>query len=97
MARGVMGIYESGKRKWAKIKSNPELYEKSLKRAKKYRQKNKEKASARTNNWRKEMREVAMSIGNCTRCFKEKDNPKLKTCSKCREYNRNYDRYLRKP
>ena len=88
MARGVIGIYESGKRRWTKIKSNPELYEMSLKRAKKYRQKNKEILSVSTNNWRKEMREVAISIGNCSRCFKEKGDPKFKMCFKCRSYRR---------
>ena len=92
-----MGRYESGKRKWEKIKSNPELYENSLKRAKKYRQKNKERLHVSERNWRKEMIEVAMSIGNCNRCFKEKENPNFKACSKCREYMRNYNRSSRKP
>jgi len=44
------------------------------------------------NEYQKEMKEIAIEIGNCSVCFKEKDNPKFKTCSKCRAYYRAYSR-----
>jgi len=46
------------------------------------------------NEYRKEMREIAIELGNCSKCFQEKDNPKFKTCSKCRAYFR--ARYIKK-
>jgi hypothetical protein len=39
----------------------------------------------------KELRVVAKEIGNCSRCFKEKDNPKWKMCSLCRGICRKYN------
>jgi len=38
----------------------------------------------------KEMREIAIELGNCSSCFKEKDNPKYKRCFKCRKKFRDY-------
>ena len=32
----------------------------------------------------KEMRETAISIGNCSSCYKEKENSPFKMCLKCR-------------
>ena len=40
----------------------------------------------------REMREVAREIGNCPRCFQERDNPKYKICSRCRLYQRQWNR-----
>jgi hypothetical protein len=38
----------------------------------------------------KQMKAIAKEIGNCTYCYKERDNPKYNLCSKCRMNNRIY-------
>jgi recombinational DNA repair protein RecR len=56
----------------------------------KYYLKHKKEQDKRINDYKNELRKIAGEIGNCTHCFNEKDNPKFKTCSKCRQYFRNY-------
>lgn len=48
------------------------------------------KLSNKKYEYTKQMRGIAKDIGNCSQCFKERDNPKFKRCSKCRDYARNY-------
>jgi len=44
--------------------------------------------------WIMEMREVAISLGNCRYCFNEPADPFHKSCIKCREYhNRKSNEY----
>ena len=38
----------------------------------------------------KEYREISREIGNCTCCFKPKNDPRYKHCFKCREHDREY-------
>ena len=45
------------------------------------------------NEYWKEMWEVAIDIGNCSHCFKERDDLRYKMCSKCRKNTR--DRYVK--
>lgn len=77
----------------------------SLKAQQRYINKHREKVrewsrkSNKKNSWkyregknerRKELRIIAIELGRCSACFKEKDNPKRKICRKCRETNINW-------
>jgi hypothetical protein len=55
----------------------------------------KKKYRKKRNKYTQELRDTAKEIGTCSKCFKEKENPKWKWCKKCREYYRIY-RYKRK-
>lgn len=44
----------------------------------------------------KELREISIEIGNCTFCYKPKEDPKYRHCFKCREYHRLYKRRIKK-
>jgi len=85
-----MSRHESQKRKWLKIKNNPELYKKLRESQRRYNKKYKILINIRQNKYKKEMVETAREIGTCTKCFKERDNPKWNTCSRCRMYYREY-------
>ena len=45
----------------------------------------KERKRDRSRRYTHEMREVARDIGNCTQCFKPKDDPRYAMCKKCRD------------
>ena len=63
---------------------------------KKYYQKNKEKLKEFYSADKKELRELSKELGNCTKCFKPKNNPKYKYCLKCRILSReNHRKYRR--
>ena len=49
-----------------------------------YRMEKKENRS----NYFKELRQVAISLGRCSHCLKERDNIKFKWCSRCRDAQR---------
>ena len=57
---------------------------------KKYVQEHRQRCNKRMKQYHNEMRIIAREIGNCTACFKEKDNPKFLMCSKCRKYFKEY-------
>lgn len=86
----------TNKKKWEKIKNNPELHKKHNERIKEYRKKNRDKINKRTKERWREMKELAIELGSCSICFKEKENPKYKTCLNCRKYHREYFRKHRK-
>jgi hypothetical protein len=44
----------------------------------------------RQSKYHKEMREVAIDLGNCVTCFKEKEDPRYKQCFECRKYAREW-------
>lgn len=67
-------------------KHKEEYNEASRKRYKK----NKYKPNVKISKYRREMREVAKELGNCSICFKPKDNPKYSCCLKCRMYQKEY-------
>ena len=77
---------------WEKIKSNPELYEKHKEKQREYRLKNIYKIRETNLNYSREMREVAISIGQCSGCFKREARLGRKTCSYCAESAREYAR-----
>lgn len=80
------------KRRYEKIKNDPELYRQYRERnnlnARKRYLKNREKIKAQKIKYYREMRSIAREMGNCIYCFKENDDPKYSGCSKCRERNR---------
>ena len=43
-----------------------------------------ERQAAYQRRYKKEMKEIAIELGRCYCCYKDKDNPKYKMCSKCR-------------
>jgi signal recognition particle subunit SEC65 len=90
MGRGLFSGQEFRKKKWEKIKNDPELHNKILNDAKKSNKKYRELHREEHNLKQKELREIAIELGNCSSCYQEKDNPKYKTCSKCRKYQRDY-------
>jgi hypothetical protein len=94
MASSLFSRYNSYQRRYALLKANPELYAKRLEeQRRRYRNKTNEqriKWNASQNEWRKSMRRVAKDIGNCSFCFKEKENPSFKMCSSCRIKTRKY-------
>lgn len=54
-----------------------------------YRKEHRKELNKKHKEYVREMRMIAREIGNCSHCFKPKDNPNFKTCSRCREYYRN--------
>lgn len=48
------------------------------------------------NNYKKSLREIAIELGNCSSCFKPKENVKYRMCGKCREYFRKATSGVRK-
>jgi hypothetical protein len=102
MASSLFSRHDASKRRWNKIKSDPELYEKQLayqrKKYSTYNEEQKLNIKEKQKVWRLSMRKIAKDIGNCSMCFKEKDSSKFKICSKCRERMRGYQNkyYLKK-
>ena len=92
MAHSPISRHECRKRSWGKTKSNPEFHERHKKYQRKYYKKNKDKYSVWQKTYKKEMSKIAREIGNCPICFKLRDNPKYKNCSKCRKYHREWKR-----
>lgn len=74
-------------RKFEKIKSNPEKYKAYLEYRRAY---SKRKGRIFDKDYPKELRKIAIELGNCSHCFKPKENPNYKMCDKCREWQREY-------
>lgn len=64
------------------------MYIKSTKR--KYYLKNKELIKAKLQQYKREMREAAESLGHCLQCYCAKENPKYKLCNDCRAKAKKY-------
>lgn len=79
-------------KKWEAIKADPEKLEKWRVSRKEYYLRKKAERRGINNKyrreWAKSMREVAKDIGNCSCCFKQKDDDRYKMCIKCRKINR---------
>jgi len=91
MGQGLFSQYENRKRRRAKL-SNEEKKINSKKQMESIKNNpvRLKRARDRQNEWCKSMKSIAIEIGNCSNCFQENDNPKFKTCSKCRKYYREY-------
>jgi hypothetical protein len=94
MASSLFSRHEAAKKRYKKIKENPELYAKKLEqqraRYKKRTEEQKKKDKLYLNDWRKSMRNTAKLIGNCSLCFKEKKKNNFKMCLDCRIKMRKY-------
>jgi recombinational DNA repair protein RecR len=96
MAKGLWSRYNHRQREKEMLKNNPELREKLRKERRLYCLKNKKKLKKYhkiyQKTYKKEMQAIAKELGNCLSCYKEKDNPKLSTCSICRLKAREYQK-----
>jgi len=81
----MFSVINRGERIRKELKKNPEKTKEYLKKAREHYYKNRDEICERYRTYGKEMREIAKELGKCSMCFKEKDNPKYKTCSLCRE------------
>jgi len=78
----------NAEKRWARIKSNPEKYKAHLERQRMYM-----RAHPRTGKqkeYKREMKKVALDVGNCPQCFQPKEDLTYKICAKCRKYHRDY-------
>lgn len=55
----------------------------------------KERKRKKDNKYKKEMREVAKDLGNCSQCFNEKENDQFKRCLNCRIRRRDWEQKRR--
>lgn len=89
MSQGLFSAIEKNKRlslkrkEFYKTKEGKKIQKEYSKR---YLEKNKKKIKQ----VREEIREIRKEKGLCLECGEERENKKFKTCSKCREYYRNY-------
>ena len=94
MASGLWSRYKRHMREKLKRQNNPAKLKAFLKNnnqsKKRYQQKHREEILIKMRERSREMRQIALEIGNCSACFNARDNPKFKTCSKCRAYFRKY-------
>lgn len=90
MSQSMMSRHNSHKRRWGKIKSNPELLEKHRAYNRNRKAHILESSKQWHRNYRKEMRETARDLGNCTYCYKEKSKNEFKMCANCREKHQGY-------
>lgn len=83
-------------KKWNRIKSDPEKHKRQKEYQRKWYKKHpptKEKLE-KAKKYLNEMRKLAKELGNCSSCFKSKEDPEFLTCRKCRYQAQ--DSYLRR-
>lgn len=73
-------------KKWKEKSENKEHLRKY---ARKYYEKNREELIQYQSDYQKEMIKLSKELGNCSKCYGIKDNPKYAMCLKCRIKGRN--------
>lgn len=87
MASGLWSRYYRHQRRKEDRKRNPHKYLPRKKSSPSYYQRNKEKIRL----YYAEMRAIALEIGNCSACFRSKEDPTKRTCERCRDYQKKYN------